>query len=155
MDRCPRPQVISCFYLAQFNTGNCCIFGISSTDLCCWPRCRFHSDPVYFSGDGFWCRYLSLWYIFKSQYDYYAADFIRFADIWYRKLLGAVNLCSEPWYLAYGFDRVYLCRFSIACLAASAASRLSGLVYVIFFRVYRRCGHDFWRCQLWSKITCI
>lgn len=38
--------------------------------------------------------------------------------------------------------------FSIACLAASAASRLSGLVYVIFFRVYRRCGHDFWRCQL-------
>ena len=24
------------------------------------------------------------------------ADFIRFADIWYRKLLGAVNLCSEP-----------------------------------------------------------
>ena len=35
MDRCPRPQVISCFYLAQFNTGNCCIFGISSTDLCC------------------------------------------------------------------------------------------------------------------------
>lgn len=41
MDRCPRTQVISCFYLAQFNTGNCCILELAAQTFAADPAVAF------------------------------------------------------------------------------------------------------------------
>lgn len=53
MDRCPRPQVISCFYLAQFTLVIAVFLELAAQTFAADPAGRFHSDPVYFSGDGF------------------------------------------------------------------------------------------------------